>query len=159
MQEITGMCFCSADEALPLLDEAFEGRPSKSPLLGLPGTYFLAAFVEEASGQMRVLAASFVWIDHFAVDRLHPEVTTLGVGEGEAYQSFIAVEAEGRGRGLGGRLLGFLEMYARSSGLKVLRAHVRPENASSRRMFAKAGWSEGGLNDRGDRICLVKSLE
>lgn len=54
--------------------------------------------------------------------------------------SIIIVESENRGLGYGSEALRLMVDYARSIGLRVLRARVLSENAISRQMFLSAGF-------------------
>ena len=54
--------------------------------------------------------------------------------------SIIIVESENRGLGYGSEALRLMVNYARSIGLRVLRARVLTENKISRQMFLSAGF-------------------
>lgn len=54
--------------------------------------------------------------------------------------SIIIVESENRGLGYGSEALRLMVDYARSIGLRLLRARVLSENAISRQMFLSAGF-------------------
>ena len=67
---------------------------------------------------------------------------------GGVREAMIYVAAAARGRGVGGRLLRHLVAESEAHGIWTLQAGIFPENASSIRIFQKAGFKILGTHER-----------
>ncbi len=67
---------------------------------------------------------------------------------GGVREAMIYVAAAARGRGVGGRLLRRLVAESEEHGIWTLQAGIFPENASSLRIFEKAGFRVLGTHER-----------
>ena len=94
--------------------------------------------------------------------------TVLGFGimqyaEDTAHLSLLAVAPVARPRGLGKRLVGWLEAVARTSGIERLRVEARADNANALAFYRAQGFAElarvhGYYSGRIDAVRLEKSL-
>ena len=82
------------------------------------------------------------------------------VAGGEAVIS-LAVSADHRGRGLGGRLIrSITDLALARADVRVAVAYTRPTNTASRRAFAQNGYREVGAVDMGGvEMCRFEKVE
>lgn len=73
------------------------------------------------------------------------------------YLDDLSVTEKSRGRGIGTRLIGQAEAYARELSIPVLVLHVEKENTVARRLYERLGFIPYGEN--GTRIRMIKLLE
>lgn len=73
------------------------------------------------------------------------------------YLDDLSVTGQSRGRGLGTRLIGRAEDYARELRIPVLVLHVEKENTGARRLYERLGFVPFG--EDGTRQRMIKRLE
>ncbi len=90
----------------------------------------------------------------FAIMEFHDE---------HAHLNLLAVAPGYRRRGIGMRLIEWLEASARTAGTFLLRLELRADNDAARRFYLKLGYAEVGrrrgyYSGREDAICMARDL-
>ncbi|HEX5421008.1 MAG TPA: GNAT family N-acetyltransferase [Gammaproteobacteria bacterium] len=83
--------------------------------------------------------------------------------DADAHLNLLAVRPGYRRRGIGTRLIEWLESSARTAGTFLIRLELRAGNDAARRLYTKLGYSEVGrqpgyYSGKEDAICMVRDL-
>lgn len=84
-------------------------------------------------------------------------------GDDDAHLFLLAVDPGRRRRGLGSKMLSWLEHSAETAGLGCIRVEARGENLTARSFYDRLGYRETGLikgyyQGAEDAVCLEKRL-